>query len=95
MLPGAHKAAYDPVPPYDLEDIEANRTVDPNNGDQINEPEDETVELTESNVQMHGELTQQQCCCFGLSYFITAVVGVALIVLIIAHYNYLTSKKSN
>ena len=101
MLPGTQKAVYDPVPPYDLNEIESNRGQELNNEDDINTPSNESTIQTQSRRERcgrcgrRGQISQRECCCIAFSYFLVSVIGVVLIVLIVAHYNYLTRKNSS
>jgi hypothetical protein len=77
---------YDPVPPYDLEDIEASASTGPSQPQQpvdTSSNENESGNVVDLHKEMPGRLTQRECCNYGLAYFITAVVGLIIIVAII------------
>lgn len=67
-------AAYDPVPPYDLEDIEGQP--DSNQNQQEAGPQDEVQVLTDPHRRREGKLTERECCEYAFRYFFLAVVGV-------------------
>jgi hypothetical protein len=99
--------AYDPVPPYDLEeDIEANGASFPNPAN-ANANNDQPIELqASSNVGLevdhqkdntrshrHGELSEAAKCCFGLAYFSVACFMVICVVFFGNYFG--TRKKCN
>jgi hypothetical protein len=77
---------YDPVPPYDLEDVEASASAGPSQQqDSADAPsnEEESANVVELHKERPGRLTQRECCNYGLAYFISAIVGVIIIVAVI------------
>jgi hypothetical protein len=102
---------YDPVPPYDLEDLEAapaqqsssdNRGGEDGDGggggggqqpENINNSYSSDNEIaTKPNRHRAGKLTEKECCAYAFAYFLTSIVGVVLVVLIIAYFNYLARR---
>jgi hypothetical protein len=96
---------YDPVPPYDLDDVEANAesTSRPSNPPQLLHTDDD-VELHsehESNVVeprlergrgRAGKLTERECCDYAFLYFKTAVAGIVMMTFFISLFAYLGKK---
>jgi hypothetical protein len=74
---------YDPVPPYDLEDVEASASTAPSQPQPADAPSNEAEAGNVVELQRERRLSQRECCNYGLAYFITAVVGVIIIVSII------------
>jgi hypothetical protein len=79
---------YDPVPPYDLDDIEAasGSTQPPAGSAPTNDSDDEpqTANVVELHGERRGRLSQRECCNFAFAYFLTAVIGIIICVSIIA-----------
>lgn len=96
---------YDPVPPYDLEDVEATAesTSRPSNPPQLLHADDD-VELhgeRESNVVeprldrgrgRAGKLTERECCDYAFRYFKTVVAGIVMMTFFISLFTYLGKK---
>ena len=98
MSHNTSKAIYDPVPPYDLDDIEAASAQSqppPANIRQANNDDQQPAAevLTTPQDRRQGKLTEKECCAYAFAYFVTAITGVVLIVLIIAWFSYLGRKK--
>jgi hypothetical protein len=94
MPQDASKMTYDPVPPYDLQDIEAAASSNPSDSQPEDvQPASVITAVTEPSGRA-GKLTEKECCAYAFGYFLTSVIGLVLIVLIIAYFNYLTRKKS-
>jgi hypothetical protein len=93
---------YDPVPPYDLDDIEANaesyhhpRTQphttsnSPNDVDGQREEDSNVVDPSSRRKQRPVRMTQKECCDYSFLYLKTVVVGVVAITFFISLFNYL------
>jgi hypothetical protein len=94
MGPFSNKPVYDPVPPYDLEDIEGTAEATQNGGpsqpsqnlDDVPPSPPEHIVTTEPSHHRHGKLTERECCHFALFFFATAIFGLLMMTLIIAKY---------
>ncbi|KAF2422638.1 hypothetical protein EJ08DRAFT_701593 [Tothia fuscella] len=79
---------YEPLPPYDAEDIEAATASAPASQIEAQERNPETERqqsnLVELQEERPGRLTQRECCQFAFLYFLTAVIGLIVIAAIIA-----------
>jgi hypothetical protein len=102
--------AYDPLPPYDLEDVEATAGEprltsqsedDPPIGDpsSSNSTNDASYEASDNIKPRNGngavKLSERECCLIGLTYVSVIVVGIVALVWIIAHYHYLAVSGKN
>jgi hypothetical protein len=97
---------YDPVPPYDLDDVEA-AAADHTTQTQANTADllsaDDVGDRGEgSNVVeprrgrgrgREGKLTEKECCDYAFMYFKTVVAGLVLITFFITWFSYLGRKK--
>jgi hypothetical protein len=95
MLPRAQKLVYDPLPPYDVNDVESNRQQDSNGDDHINPLSNETAIQTKCTCGRYDKISHRSCCRIAFAYFVISVIAIILVVLIIAHYNYLTRTNSH
>jgi hypothetical protein len=91
----SNKVAYDPVPPYDAEDIESGSRVPDLEAENTTTSEGDIQLQTgpESNVavpdhQQSGRLTQRECCAYAFRYFACSLVALVLMIWIIAFYSY-------
>lgn len=88
------RGAYEPVPPpYDLDDIEQG----PEEGESSQSTNINSNEgQNSSNLAMREEgptrMSQHDCCCFALAFFLVAVLGVVALATIIGYFNYLGRK---
>jgi len=90
--------SYDPVPPYDLEDIESQSSAPapalptPPSSSQQEPSETNILDPATTNNRKPGDLTQRECCHYAFMYVATSIIGVVLMTWIIAYYSYLGSK---
>jgi hypothetical protein len=74
-MPGNKNPVYDPVPPYDLHDVEASSS-EPQPTNTENDEDENIIEVHEERPR---RMTQQECCRFGLLYFLITVVGIIIV----------------
>jgi hypothetical protein len=97
---------YDPVPPYDLDDVEANaespHAAHPSNPPQLHTADDvehqgeggsNVVEPGSRGHQRLGKLTERECCDYAFLYFKTVVLGVVMMTFFISLFTYLGRKR--
>jgi hypothetical protein len=80
---------YDPLPPYDLNDIEASSaTPQPQDADTSAQVPENEVQLGENVVELHeerhGRMSQRECCRWAFLYFFTAIVALVIVIPIVA-----------
>jgi hypothetical protein len=97
MSQNTGKVVYDPVPPYDLDDLEAGaaQPQPPASNRQANDGDQQAAAevLTTPQDRRRGKLTEKECCAYAFAYFALSITGIVLVVLIIAWFNYLGRQK--
>lgn len=99
---------YDPVPPYDLDDVEANAAdhlpsthalpLDTTSGANDVGEGGSGSNVVEPNAERRrgggreGKLTERECCDYAFLYFKTVVVGVVMMTFFISLFSYLGRK---
>jgi len=96
---------YDPVPPYDLDDIESNAESDhhpptqpnttsnvPNEVDGQREGDSNVVDPSSTRDHRPGKLTERERCDYAFLYFKTVVAGIVLMTLGISFFSFLGRK---
>jgi hypothetical protein len=98
---------YDPVPPYDLDDVEANAADHPPQtnsshlhlGDDVGEggsgSGSNVVDPSQESRRgrgREGKLTERECCDYAFLYFKTVVLGLVLMTFFISLFSYLGRK---
>lgn len=98
MSPYSSKVVYDPVPPYDTEDIEAGGRApdlpadDAGGQVDIQLQSSPTPNEADPDRQRAGRITQRECCTYAFWYFFCSLVALVLIIWIIAFYSYKGAK---
>lgn len=81
---------YEPLPPYDLNDIEATAEASrpQDNGAPVNELPEIEVEDRHNVVEPNeerGRMSQAECCRWAFLYFLTVIVALIIITSLITH----------
>jgi hypothetical protein len=95
---------YDPVPPYNLDDDVEATAAEPESQTPIpsssspNQSDPVQLQSSETNVvdphrPRSDKLTERECCEYAFMYFATCILGLVLMTLIVAYFNYLGRKK--
>jgi hypothetical protein len=101
---------YDPVPPYDLDDVEANaesyhsqpptqsNATTSNDVNDVDSHGEENSNIVNGSLgrdnQRPGKLTERECCDYAFLYFKTAVLGVVAVAFFIIWFAYLGRRRS-
>jgi hypothetical protein len=83
-MPLANKLNYDPVPPYDLEDVEAHAGQGPSEPQTPNNQEPNvSSEPSDDSRNQVKLLSERERCAWGLAYFTIAMISVSCIVYLV------------
>ena len=89
------KPVYDPLPPYDPEELEAGPTPTEQENADIPLTDQSQSNVTIKDDTQRGQMSQRECCFFAFHIILVCVAGFVACVWIIAYFAYKGAKLGN